>query len=58
MELLQQLTQQEAVERINLDLDVTRIDHMVEANNLLLPYTEGWCTVTDMLIKIKHLQRF
>lgn len=55
MEFLEQ--QQEAIERINIDLDVTRIDHQAEANKLLLPYTEGWCTVTDMLAKIKHLQK-
>lgn len=55
MEFLEQ--QQEAIERINIDLDVTRIDHHAEANKLLLPYTEGWCTVTDMLAKIKHLQK-
>lgn len=49
--------QQESIERINVDLDITRIDHQKEANQLIAPYTEGWCTVTDMLIKIKHLQK-
>jgi hypothetical protein len=52
-----ELLRQEATERIQMDLDVTKIDHMEEANKLLAPYTEGWCDVVDMLIKIKHLQK-
>lgn len=48
---------QEAVERAYLDISITDVDHQKEANKLLAPYNEGWCEVTDMLSKIKHLQK-
>lgn len=49
--------QQEAIERAYVDIDLSTIDHQFEANKILAPYTEGWCTVTDMLAKIRHLQK-
>lgn len=46
---------QEARDRALIDIDVTDCDIHREVDNLLLPYTNGWCSEKDMLLKLNSL---
>lgn len=51
--------QQEAEQRLLVDLDITKISkstHQDFANNILLPYSTGWCQVEYMMAKLVHMK--
>jgi hypothetical protein len=47
---------QEAVERINIDADIAKIDHVQVANQFIAPYMEGWVSAEEMWAKLYHLK--
>lgn len=58
MEIIELNYAQEAHERINIDLDVSKkIDHELMAGNLIAPLLDGYCDALTMMSKLAHLQK-
>lgn len=45
------------LKKVNIQLDVAKINHQEMADQLLSSYTDGWCTIEDIYAKITHLQK-
>lgn len=48
---------QEAAQRLLLDLDCSKINHLEESEKLLQVYHSGWATVEDTMAKLSHLAK-
>lgn len=47
---------QEASQRIYVDCSTDNVDHISEANRLVLPYIEGYADAKEMWAKLYHLK--
>lgn len=48
---------QEAEQRISIDIDISSINHINEADKLLAAYTNGWISPLDAIVKLEHIKK-